>query len=129
MAITREIVVRSADAPSDYTAPAQTYVPSSLAQQSLGRTIDIAVSGVANADNLTGFNALLTQLDTDFGTNVLPTLGLDATQTIDLLIVVRKVRRGGNSDLIVDDTDKDNLYTSGTESFRVWYDIYHEETA
>ena len=127
MAITRETVVRSGDAPSDYSAPAQTYTPTSLAQRTLGRSIDIGVSGVTNADNLTGFNALLTQLDTDFGTTVLPTLGLDATQNINLLLVVRRIMRGGNSELITDPDDADNLFKTGTESFRVIYDIYHEE--
>lgn len=127
MAITRETKVQTNKVPAAYTAPAQVYVPSATALRNRNRTMDIAAATEVDANALTGFNNLLAQFDTDFAANVEPSLGWDATQTINVLLIIRNIERAPTVALLDDPDDNDAKYQSGTESFRITYDIYYEE--
>lgn len=127
MAITRETKVidtRGTFTPDDYTAPAQVYVPSSDAISVRNREMHIPKADYENADNETAFSSLLTAIDTEFGTNVLPTLGIDAAETIDLLIEVIFIEylpEGWVSQKL--------SYATDVEGVRVVYNVKWEESA
>jgi hypothetical protein len=133
MAITTELKVqiKSSDRPSAYTIPAQVFTPSSSAQVRRNEVRFLDQTGIVDATNLTGFTQLLTAIETDFTTNILPELGLDATQTIDILVVIKAIDFGKQA--IIEETNGEdrgeNQYTTSVDGFQVKYDIYIEETA
>lgn len=127
MAITRETKVTTTKAPSDYTPAAQVYKPSATASCNRNRTLAIPAATEVDPVNLTGFTNLLTEFDTVFAASVEPTLGLDATQTISMLLQIKNVQRASTTDLIGNYEERDELYKTGVDTFIITYDIYFEE--
>jgi len=121
MAITLETTTAlpTGKVPSGHTAPSTTITFTDA--QSVQGTHEVAASGIENATASTGLTDLVSAIDTYMDGTYLPTvLGLDATDTINVICTITNVVRDAfptNGDMFATHTDQ------YTVSFTVQWEV------
>lgn len=116
MAITCTAVYQPGDTPSGASAITDPGIASTAPKQEI--EFAIAASGVANSSAATGFDNLMSAIET-YGAGTLATaLGLDSTATVAMVIYVRSVSRAVSGSTIWQ-TGTDNYNISGLVQWEV----------